>query len=204
MPTMPTFLPGPVFQWRSGDQVVMPAQSSFFVMVHGQNEILVHRNGGGITAIGVGTAADRAVIGAGEADRAIAILLQPVLAGGAGAAAIHHAADADDLAGLEFLHIAADGGDLADYFVAGHGGKLHTMPFAARGMQVGMADAAIQNFQRHVLGARRTAVNGIGRQRRGGRLGGISFGLHEISLKKGGEYQGLTLGIYEPRKPSPL
>ena len=28
MPTMPTFLPGPAPQCRSGDQVVMPAQSS--------------------------------------------------------------------------------------------------------------------------------------------------------------------------------
>ena len=27
MPTMPTFMPGPTFQWRSGDQVVMPAHS---------------------------------------------------------------------------------------------------------------------------------------------------------------------------------
>ena len=28
MPTTPTFLPGPAPQWRSGDQVVMPAHSS--------------------------------------------------------------------------------------------------------------------------------------------------------------------------------
>ena len=42
-----------------------------------------------------------AVVGAGEAVRAFAILLQAFAAGGAAAAAPDHAADADDLAELE-------------------------------------------------------------------------------------------------------
>ena len=52
----------------------------FFGVADVEHEMLVHRDGGAIAAIGVGAAADRAVIGAGEADRAVAILLQPVLA----------------------------------------------------------------------------------------------------------------------------
>jgi hypothetical protein len=52
------------------------------------------------------------------------------------------------------------------------------MPFTARGMQVGVTNAAIENFNRDILGPGGAPINGEGRKRRGGGLGGKSFDVH--------------------------
>src|SRR3954468_24737753 len=98
-------------------------------MIDIQDEMLVHGDGGAVAAKGVGPAADRAVIGAGKADRPVAILLQPFGALMAGAAAIHHAAHAHDLVLAETGDLAADPGDLADDLVARHARIHHAVPF---------------------------------------------------------------------------
>src|SRR5436309_356219 len=114
-------------------------------MVDGQHKMLVHRDGGAVAAQCVGPAADRSVISAGKADRPVAILLQPLLALGAGAAAVHHAADTDDLAGFEAADLLADRRHLADDFVPRYAGILGARPFAARRVQIAVADAAEQD-----------------------------------------------------------
>ena len=58
-------------------------------------------------------------------------LLQPVAAIGAGAARIHEATNADDIADLELDHAPADGGHAPDDLVPGHGGILGEIPFVA-------------------------------------------------------------------------
>src|SRR6185437_3209923 len=158
----------------------------FLGMFDIEDEMLIHRDGGAVAAKGVGAAADRPIVRAGEADRPVAELLQAFLALGTGAAAIHHAADTDDLARLEAGDVLADPGHLADDFMPGHGRKLHAIPFAARGMQVAVADAAIENLHGDVPGARLPPVEGKRGKRRGRGLGGIGFGLHENSSDFGG------------------
>src|SRR5215469_12713124 len=99
-------------------------------MVDIEHKMLVHGDRGAIAAKGVGTSAHRSVIGASETDWAVAVLLQPFLALGTGAAAVHDAAHPDDLAWLEAAHLPADFGHFADDLVAGHARKLHAGPFA--------------------------------------------------------------------------
>src|SRR4051812_19661624 len=70
----------------------------FFGMVDSEDEMLIHGDASAIAAISVGAAAHRAVISAGETDRAVTILFQTFMALGAGAAAIDHAADTHNLA----------------------------------------------------------------------------------------------------------
>ena len=57
-----------------------------------------------------------------------------MLAGRAFAAAIDHAANADEVAGLEFLHGAADGAHAADDFMSGDDGVHRAAPVVAGGV----------------------------------------------------------------------
>ena len=61
-----------------------------------QDEVFVDDDMVGIAAEGVRLSALGAVVGTREAVRPLTILLQPFLAGRAGPAAVHHAADADE------------------------------------------------------------------------------------------------------------
>ncbi|PAV70940.1 hypothetical protein WR25_02188 [Diploscapter pachys] len=147
-----------------------------FVMADVENEILGHDDMVGIAAEGVAAHhLVRAVIGADEARR-LAILLLAVVARGAMAAAVDHAADAGDVADLELRHVAADRGDATDDLVAGDAGVERPVPLAARGMEIGMADAAIEDVDRDVLGTGIAAFEVEGRERRVGSLGGIALG----------------------------
>src|SRR5690606_36142062 len=83
--------------------------------------------------------------------------LQSFVAGRAVLAAADHAADADHIAGLEAGHLAADGADAADDLVPRHAAIQRAAPLRARGVQVGMADAAIRDLDLHVLRAGRAA-----------------------------------------------
>ena len=69
-----------------------------------------------------------------------------MLAGRAFAAAIDHAANADEVAGLVFLHGAADCAHAADDFMAGDDGIDGAAPVVARGVQVAVADAGVENL----------------------------------------------------------
>ena len=75
---------------------------------------------------------------------------RPGAAVGAGAARVHEAAHADGVADLELLHAAADRRHAADDLVARHGRILGEAPFVAGEVQVGVADAAIEDFNLHI------------------------------------------------------
>ena len=158
MPTIPTLWPGPIFQWRSGDQVVIPAQSKGATAASCssewrilQHELLVDGDALRIAAERMaGRIRSRAVIGADQA--LLAILLEALVAGRAIAAASDHAADPDRVADREAGHLGADRADMSDDFVAGHAGIERAAPFGADRVQVRMADAAIFDLDLNILG----------------------------------------------------
>ena len=132
----------------------MPAQSrgadggEIQMFRHAQREGFIHDHAVGITA--VGHAAGNFVRGVvGERGAGQAKLLQVFLAVFAGAAGIHHAADGGDVAFLEFFDVRAGLDDAADDFVAGHAGisRRVPVPFIARDVDVGVADAAEKNLR---------------------------------------------------------
>jgi hypothetical protein len=84
-------------------------------------------------------------------------LLQIGLAGFAVAARVDHATDADQIADLVFSNVRTDGGNFAYDFVAGHQWVNSNAPLVARLMDVGMADAAVENVDRNVVGPRAAA-----------------------------------------------
>ena len=96
-----------------------------------------------------------------------------MLAGRAFTAAIDHAANADEVAGLEFPHDATDCAHAADDFVTRNDGIDGAAPVVARGVQVAVADAGIEDVDNDVVGARRTGGEGKGRKRAAGRCGGV-------------------------------
>ncbi|MNH10768.1 hypothetical protein D3C79_702570 [compost metagenome] len=97
-------------------------------------------------------------------------------------AGVDHAADADQVTDLIAADVGADGGDLADDFVAGHQRVDGDAPFVAGLVNVGVAHATVENLDRHIVGTRAAALEGHGRQGRGGRLGGVTDGcVHRAS-----------------------
>lgn len=189
MPTTPTFLPGPTFQCFSGDQVVMPAHSRggdsgelILGMADLHHELVAHDDALRIAAQGVaGRIWRRAVIGADHA-RAFAVLLKPFVAGGAGLAAVDHAANADQIAFLEAADVGTDGGDAADDLVTRHAGVEGAGPFAAHRVQVGVADAAIGDLDLDVVLAGRATDDVEGHERLVGGVGAIGFDGHVLLL----------------------
>ncbi len=163
----------------------MPAHSSGAARSSGmplgivQHVILVDGDAGGIAAIGRRLAvALIAVIG--ERHARLAILLLAGTAGLAAPAGIDEAADADDMTGLPFLDMVADLDHPADDLVARHHGKDRAAPFVAGLVDVGMADAAIENVDQDIVRAGLTALDRPWRQGRFGRLGGIGWGLERV------------------------
>src|ERR1700712_4050603 len=119
-------------------------------MSDSKHEILANDDRVRIAAIGVSAGLlGGPVIGAGEA--VLAILLEPLVAGVAMLTAVDHAADPDRVARFEAGHFGADLGDMADNFVTRHAGVDGAAPFAARGVQVGMADPAMADRDDHVV-----------------------------------------------------
>ena len=115
-----------------------------------EDVILVDGDAGRIAAIGRRLLVLLvAVIGERHAD--LAILLLARAAGLAAAAGIDEAADADDMAGLPFLHMIADLDDAADDLVAGDHGKDRVVPLVLHLVNVRVADAAIENVDQHVV-----------------------------------------------------
>jgi len=73
--------------------------------------------------------------------------------------------------------MGSDINDLADDLVARDHGKDRSTPFVAGLVDVGMANTAIENVDRHVVGMRRAALDGEGSERRFCRFCRISGGL---------------------------
>ena len=115
-------------------------------MPHRQHEVLIHRDGCRITAIGIrGVATHRTVVSAFETMRPLAILLQAFLAGRAGPAAVDHAADTDEFTHFHPRDLRTHRAHAADNFMARYAREFDAAPLAARRVQVRMTDAAIEN-----------------------------------------------------------
>ena len=117
-----------------------------------EHESLVDDDAVGVAAVGnaAGVLVGE-VVGKGEVG---AELLQALLALGAGAVGVDHAADGGEVAGLEFGYGGADFGDAADDLVAGNAGVdggHHAAPLIARLVKVGVADAAEENLDLHIV-----------------------------------------------------
>ena len=89
-------------------------------------------------------------------------------------AAVHHAAYADQVTDLKFADQFANGRDPADDLVTRHRRVNSVVPFIARGVQIRMADAAVQDVKRDIKLTGRTALKRKGCQRSGGRNSGIT------------------------------
>ena len=116
-----------------------------------------------------------AVVGQGRVFRTI--LLEALGAGGAVPAGVDHATDADQFADRETAHRVADAGDPADDLVSRHQRVQAVVPFVARLMKVRVADAAVEDVDHQVVGARRAAFEAMGGQRGAGGLGGVAADL---------------------------
>jgi hypothetical protein len=95
--------------------------------------------------------------------RAVAAeLLEAFLAVRAGVAGIHQATNRRDVARAEVLHAVADACDAADNFVTGNARVVRFTPFAARRVQVGMANAAEEDLicTSVAVGSRRSIESG--------------------------------------------
>ncbi len=85
-------------------------------------------------------------------------MLQALAAGTASAAGIDHASDGGEVALLEKGRFGASLGYPADNFMSRKARVDRIMPFVAGLMKVGMANAAIDNFDLDVLWSRVAAV----------------------------------------------
>ena len=105
-------------------------------------------------------------------------LLEARFALGAGAVRVDQAADRGEVAGLELGDGRADLGDAADDLVAGDDGVdggHDAAPLVADRMEIGVADAAEEDFDLHVAFGRIAPRDRGGGQRRCRTGGGISF-----------------------------
>ena len=140
-------------------------------------------------AVGVAAVGDAAEVLVGKVvgeDEVVAELLEAGLALGTGAVRVDHAADRGKIAGLEFGDGGTDLGDAADDFMAGNAGidgRHHAAPFVASLVEIGVTDAAEEDFDLHVV------LGGIAPRDRGGgkwrsRTGnGVSFCfVHEMTF----------------------
>src|SRR5437867_2277830 len=104
--------------------------------------------------------------------------LEAGLALWAGAVRVDHAADRGEIPGLVLGDCRADLRNVADDFMTGHNRivRRHELaPFVAYRMEIGVADAAEQNFDLHVT-LRRIASRDYGRSQRRLLTGsGVSF-----------------------------
>jgi len=125
----------------------------------------------------VGIAAEDEIVGSalpgiiGPGRDGLAILLQCAPAGPAMAARIHHAADARQIAGAKRGDGTADRGDAADDLVAGHHRIERIAPVVAALVEIGVADAAIEDLDLHIA---RAGVAPLEAERLQGRI--LAFG----------------------------
>ena len=124
---MPTLWPGPTFQWRSGDRVVMPraaaaptAAELVLGVADARHVALVHSRCAAVTARVAGASA----IGVMECDHVVTSSFSRAgVAVLAVLAAVDDAADADGSPAGRALHVRAHRRHAADDLVAGHAGQ---------------------------------------------------------------------------------
>ncbi len=138
-------------------------------------EALVHDIVIGVAAHGDG-AVDAVLGGVGERGALVAEVLFAVVAGRALAAGVDDHADGGNVARLELVDGAAGGADAAHDFVAGHQRIDRLAPLVAGHVQVGVADAAVENLDDDFSGAGIAAGEVEGSERRLCIECGVTFG----------------------------
>ena len=138
-----------------------------------QDERGGHHDLFGVAALGLAVvvAVDPAV---GEGGAFFAVLLQAPFAGGALLAGIDHAADTDPVPGPEAGDGRAHLDHPADHLVAGHDRVGSPAPVVAGGVQIRVADPAVQDLDHHVVGPRVAALEAEGGQAFFGGLRGVA------------------------------
>ncbi|GEN22274.1 hypothetical protein HCU01_02230 [Halomonas cupida] len=107
-----------------------------------------------------------AAIGHGEAF--LAELFQSVVAGLAVAAGIDHTANTDQITWLVLRDVVAHGSDSADDLVARYNWVGSHSPVISSEVQIAVADTAVEDIDRDIIGARRAALEIPQFQWRGG------------------------------------
>src|SRR5437879_1687321 len=86
-----------------------------------------------------------------EDEMYFAVLFQACLAARALSTGIHETADSGELADFESFHLGSDAFHASDNFVAGDHGENRAPPFVPRLMNVGVTDAAVEDFDQHIV-----------------------------------------------------
>ena len=116
-----------------------------------QHEFLAHHDVVRVAA--EGHAADVHLFAVLHADETVlAVLFQPFETDAAALAGVHQSTDTGQIARLELRDRVADGSHAADDLVAGHDRMTRIAPLVTHGMQIGMANAAVQNIDPHIVG----------------------------------------------------
>src|SRR4051812_43284672 len=132
-------------QWRSRGQVQ--------VLRHAEHECFVHDNCFGISTVG-NAAGDFVLAIISERHPVLAKLFIAITATGTGPARIDHASYCRDIPFLEPLHGGTCFDHAADNFMPWNAWVNCVLPLIARGMQIRVADTAIENLYLHILRAR--------------------------------------------------
>src|SRR5690606_3825139 len=101
-------------------------------------------------------------------------------------AGVDETAHAHRIAYLVAVRLCTDRRHAADDLVARHHRKDRAAPLVARQVDVGMADAAVEDVDLHVARAGHAAFDREGRQRRAGGLGGIGGDHGNLGIGGGG------------------
>src|SRR5690606_36984206 len=166
----------------------------------------------GIAALGDGLP-DRLALGVartiGLGHAGNAVLLLALEAGGAGAAAVDHATDADPVADLEAADAVADGGHHPGDLVTRHDRIAGAARTVLRPGQVRVADAALLDLDGDIVRAGIAPVEAVGAQRGvggGGREGAGGDGHEEVlGPNSGGRgSDGLNPRDHQPLRPSTI
>ncbi len=117
-----------------------------------KNEVLVDHDAVGVAAVRHAShVLVREVVSKGKV---VTKLLEPSLALGTGAIGVHDAAHGSKVAGLELGHARTDLSHPPDDFMAGNArinGRHQSAPLIAGLVEVGVADAAEENLDLHVV-----------------------------------------------------
>ena len=167
----------PVAQGRVGGDAGAQERRDAFQRQFGRNSqdiIFVHHDLSGIAAVGRRFAILLVAV-VGGAHPFFTILFLAGVALWTFATGINEAADTGEVADFEFCDLIARLDHAADNFVSRHHGINRVAPFVAGLMDVGVADAAIEDLDLDVVGTHIPALEAERRKRICGTLSGIGF-----------------------------
>ena len=143
------------------------------IMRDTQHERFAHHDVAGVATVRVGPGALlRTVVSAGEA--VLAVLFKALRAGLAMLTAVDHAADTNQVADAKLRDLGADGGHAADDFVAWNRRIDSPLPLVSHCVEVGVADAAVEDVERDIARTRGSALESERCERGAGGLRGIA------------------------------